>query len=315
MSKLANVIAVALLASILVSMAMVPTAGAQQSLQRQVDSLFVIASSGEVMYRDKVEPAKESLVALGGDAVPFLIEKLTTKSARERVTLEDLFKKIGRPAVPHLLRALKREDPLIVQRVCSSLGDIGDSSAVQPLMEVCADTSWQVRDQAIGALGRIGDAVAAGQIGAALADTIGQVRKSAAVATGRMKLMQYCAVLVHLLGDDFYGARMCARHALLQFDTMIVIAAIADSLESPNRLIGDLGCKILGDLGTDPAIELLLQQTRSEEPERRAHAAVALIQADPLDNCNYRRLFVATETDRLTRLKIESAITAAAHEQ
>jgi HEAT repeat protein len=195
--------------------------------------------------------------------------------------------------VPYLILALKRDDRLIVQRVCSSLGDIADSSAVQPLLEVCTDTSWHVRDQAIGALGRIGDAAAAEQIGAALSDTIGQVRKSAAVSVGRMQLMQYCAALVPLLGDDFYGARMSARHSLLRFDTMIVIAAIADSLESPNRLVGSLGCMILGELGTDPAMDLLLRQTRSSEPARRAQAAVALVKADPLDNCNYRRLFVA----------------------
>jgi hypothetical protein len=51
MSKLSNVIVMAGLTGILTVMTLVPTAGAQQSLQEQVDSLFVIASSGEVMYR------------------------------------------------------------------------------------------------------------------------------------------------------------------------------------------------------------------------------------------------------------------------
>ena len=45
------------------------------SLQEKVDSLFVIASTGEIRYKDMVQPAKDSLVAIGADAVPILAKK------------------------------------------------------------------------------------------------------------------------------------------------------------------------------------------------------------------------------------------------
>ena len=51
-------------------------AAAETELKRKVDSLFVIASSGEVKYRDMVEPAKDSIAAIGADAVPILVDKL-----------------------------------------------------------------------------------------------------------------------------------------------------------------------------------------------------------------------------------------------
>ena len=111
-----------------------------------------------------------------------------------------------------------------------------------------------------------------------------------------------------MMGDQFYGARLSAVNSLLMLDTTVVLSAIAESLESGNTMIGDLGGRVLGEIGTDPAIELLLNQTRSDNPQRRAHAAVALIGADPHDNCGYRQSIIDRETDRLVRLKIESAI-------
>ncbi|MDF1546080.1 MAG: HEAT repeat domain-containing protein, partial [bacterium] len=95
-----------------------------------VDSIFVIASSGEIKYRDQVQPAIDSLAALGAEISPHLIDKFTTKSARERLTIIQIFKKIGSPSLPYLIPALSRPEPLVVQRVCWALGDVGDTAAV-----------------------------------------------------------------------------------------------------------------------------------------------------------------------------------------
>ncbi len=284
-------------------------------LKRKVDSLFVIASSGEVKYRDLVEPAKDSIAALGAEVTPILIDKFTTKSARERWTIIKILKKIGSPAVPYLVSALKRLDGLVVQRVCWALGDIRDTAAVEPLLGVTSHSRWQVRDQAIGALGKIGDSRADDAVMLALADPIGQVRKSAVVACGKLKIERSVEALVHTLGDPFYGARLSAVDALLKMDTAIVLKVVADSLNSANKLVGHLGCRVLGAIGTDRAIELLLEQTKSPDPFRRAHAAVALIHADPEDNCGYYNRLVEQETDRLTKMKIQSAHATVSHER
>ncbi|MEW6411830.1 MAG: HEAT repeat domain-containing protein [Candidatus Zixiibacteriota bacterium] len=281
---------------------------AQQGLKKKVDELFVKASSGEVMFRDMVEPAKDSIAAMGADAVPFLVEKFTTKSARERTTIIEILKKIGSPAVPYLIRSLKNPDYLIVQRVCAALGDIRDSSAVEPLMQVTSHKEWQVREQALGALGNIASSGAADPIVFSLEDSIGLVRKAAVVAAGKTGLSEAIRPLVHMLGDDFYGARLSAADALLRLDTTLVVEVLADSMISPNSFVGNLGCYVLGQIGSDDAIEVLMRQTRSEDPSRRAHAAVAIIKADPDDNCGYRGRILENETDRLTLLKIKSAI-------
>ncbi len=285
-------------------------AEAQTPLDRQLDSLFVIASSAEIHYQDLREPAMDEMATYGADAVPFLVGKFETKSAWERWTVLWIFQRIGATAVPGLLQALKLSDGMVVQRVCWALGDIGDSSAVDGLMGVADHERWQVRDQALQALGKIGDTKAGPVVVQAFEDTIGQVRKSAVVTAGQLKLKEATVALVHELGDDFYGARLMAVNSLLSLDTAEVLSVLTDSLESVNKSVGDLACQILGEIGNDQAIRLLLTQTESPDPDRRAHAAVALVRADPQDNCRLRAQYYDGESDRLVRLKIESALNA-----
>lgn len=287
---------------------------AQPTLNETVDSLFVIASSGELRFRDMVEPAKEELAALGPAAVPLLIDKFTTKSARERLTVIDILKKIGSPAVPDLVRALSRPDGLVVQRVCWALGDIGDTAAVLPLITSCDHSRWQVRDQAVAALGKIGDHRAGATVTQTLSDSVGQVRKSAAVSAGKLGLNATVAQLVGMLGDDFYGARMNAFEALRKLDSTDVEPVLIDSLSSGNRLTGNLACALLGQLGTDRALVALRDQANSPDPERRAHAGVALVTADPHDNCGFHHVFLDNEADRLVTLRITTALEAALDE-
>ncbi len=281
---------------------------ASSYLDKKIDSLFVISSSGELKYRDRVEPAIEALANLGIDAVPRLIDKFTTRSARERLTIINILKKIGSPAVPDLILALSRPEKLVVLRVCRALGDIKDSSAVKPLINVSGHPSWQVREKAVDALGKINDNQADQTVIAALSDSVGQVRKAAVVASGRLKINEAIEKLIHILADNFYGARMSAIEVLTKLDTTRVIRSIADSLNSANGLTGDLSCQVLGKLNHGDAHDLLIKQAASESASRRAQAAVALILSDPLDNCSVRQSIIDKETDRLVLLKINSAI-------
>jgi HEAT repeat protein len=219
----ANVMGVRAVLGILALSLMCPSIWAGQTLQQKLDSLFVIASSGEIKYQSLVGPAVDSIAVLGAEAVPYLVDKLVTKSARERVAITSILTKIGSPAVPYLIRSLSLDDEIIVQRVAGELGDIKDSSAAEPLMKVSNHKVWQVREQAVGSLGKIGAHAAGDVVTKALQDTIGQVRKSAAVAAGQFVLTADIPQLVHMLGDDFYGARMCAFHSLLRMDTTRVL--------------------------------------------------------------------------------------------
>ena len=295
-------------AALVILMATDGAVAAQQTLSQKFDSLFVIASSGEVMFTSMVGPAEDSIAAMGVAVVPLLIERFTTYSARERWTVVNCLKKIGSAAVPDLVAALRRPDWEVVQRVAAALGDIADTSAVPALVVAVGHENWQVREQSVRALGLTGhpgDGASKSVLGA-LSDSVEHVRKAAAVACRQFKLQQATPTLVHLLGDSFYGARFTAMEALLVLDTPIVTAVVEDSLDSPNPRLQAFACDLLGALGTADAIKILLERSFVSEGALHSHAVVALARADQDDRYGLFYFLHERESDRLTLLKLES---------
>ena len=72
--------------------------------QETLEELFVMASSPELQYQEMRQPARDKIIEMGIDAVPFLVEKLGTTDARERHALENLLENIGSNAVPIMPR-------------------------------------------------------------------------------------------------------------------------------------------------------------------------------------------------------------------
>lgn len=276
-------------------------------LQKRIDSIFVIASSGELKYRDKVDPAIESLARLGAKAVPPLIDKFTTKSARERLTIIKILKKIGSPALPDLIDALSRPEWLVVKRVCWTLGDISDAAAVSSLIGVASHDNWQVREYCIRALGKIGDLQAVAAVIISFNDPVGQVRKSAVVSAGQLNSAETISYLVRMLGDSYYGARLSAVEALLTKDSTLLLAELKAALNSAGGLKAKLAMKVLGKIGNNEAMNILSEQLNSGNRQKVVDAAIAIVSADPENIYGYHESVFEKVKDRLALLKIESA--------
>ncbi len=203
---------------------------AEKSIADRIDSMFVIASSLDIKYKDQVEPARDSIAALGVEAVPHLIEMLGTPHGRERAALEDIFRKIGTPAVPLLNSALLTTDSLRLSRVATILYFFPDTSSVTNLLEVAHNPYYSARYQIIRALGAIGDWRAVPAIRGAMKDSIELVRTIASVSAGRLKDPALMPELLRALNDDYYGVRMSAHEALDKFDCPEKTAFIAENL-------------------------------------------------------------------------------------
>ncbi len=283
------------------------TNGSPTPFQKRIDSLFVIASSGELKYRDQVDPAIESMAKLGVKAVSPLIDKFNTRSARERLTLIKILKKIGSPALPDLIDALSRPEWLVVKRVCWTLGDIGDSAAVLPLLETTGHDNWQAREYCIRALGKIGDLRAVEAVIKAFDDSVGQVRKSAVVSAGNLRSTETIFYLLQILDDPYYGARLTAVEALLSMDTSALLPQLKEALSSATGLRAKLTMKVLGRIGNDEAMDILSEQLNSGNQQKITDAAIAIVSADPHNICGYHDRIFEKVTDRLALLKIESA--------
>jgi len=266
------------------------------SIEKKVDMLFVIASSGELKYRGMVQSAIDSIIAMGAKAVPRLIEKYTTKDAREGHTINSILVGIGSEAVPKLVESLIIDNPEQVSRICRSLGEIGDSLAVDGLIDIVFHDDWRVRSGVAVALGKIGDNKANDTVQRLLSDENEIVRKSAAVSCRRLNNKKAIPELVHMLGDSFYGAAHCASEALIEIGEA-AIEPISDSLNSKNELVGNLGCITLGKIGDISAAAAIATQLESESPIRRALAVEGILLTNSSSACGYVEMMKEQETD------------------
>ncbi len=71
----------------------------------------------------------------------------------------------------------------------------------------------------------------------------------------------------------------------------------------------------MGQIGSDKAIEILYELIQTSDEKTETEAALALIDADPDDLCGYQNVILQKVSNRLSLLKIESAIQAAQNEE
>ena len=100
----------------------------------KIGRLFMMASSGAVRFHDLVQPAKDSLAAMGETAAIGLARKLNATDARERLTLADIFAAIGPVAVPHVVPYLDSAGEYMPKNAARCLGRIADTSATLALI-------------------------------------------------------------------------------------------------------------------------------------------------------------------------------------
>ncbi len=328
-----------LLLAISASTLLTPTLNAKaQSIDKLVDSLFVVASSGELKYRDQVEPAKAQLAELGAKAVSRLISKLTTPDARERLTVIRILKTIGQPAAPLLSSALQTlQTPIQLKRICWALGDIGPEAleATDELIKACEHDNWQVREYALRALGKIlGNTptdAAFNIVSQRMSDSVGQTRKSAVWAAGQFQDLALTNNLLIALNDSYYGARLNAVSALVKIatdsatiagNTEQVIDELGKYTKTDHTAAGDLACRALGMIGaklanlpeserdnlTAQIVSALEKQFRSQRKLRRGAAVRALGEFTPGDEWGILVNLRLTESSIYVIQSIDSAI-------
>jgi HEAT repeat protein len=198
-----------------------------QSDSTRVERLFLMASSGEVRFRDMVEPAKDSLIAMGETAAIWLSRKLDATDAREQHTLAGLFDKIGAVAVPYVVPYLDSAGEYMPKNAARCLGRIGDTSATLPLIPKLNHELYAVRSQVATALGKIADKRATPPLIACLdGEPDSDVRKSCVVALGTIGDTSAATTVVRFLADPFYGVRQSAQTALTKMEPLPVGAMI-----------------------------------------------------------------------------------------
>jgi len=292
----------------------------QQEQQAVLDSLWIRASSGELRYRDLVEPSKQALAEMPEQSVPYLVGKLDTRSAREMHTLVDIFKKIGPAAVESLVEALSSDNHDVVRLACRCLGPIEDKRATPPLLNLFLEEDFRVRSEAVKAVGEIGDTIATDGVIQMLSDSAETVRKSASVALGKIGDKKAIRPLITALGDEHFSVRYTAVNSLgslspeaneqlLRELENLLQKKQSESLTEEESFHLYFVVQALGELKEKKAVGFLLKLLRVDDDWAcRAFAAEALGVIGEVSVLSSLREAKETEKNRFALAKIESAI-------
>jgi HEAT repeat protein len=215
-----------------------------------------------------------------------LIEKLTDNDFRFRHDAADAIVKIGSPAVPFLIEALKDENKQVRWRAASALGEIGAeaSSAVPALIVTLQDEDEYIRRIGAYALGKIGPeaSVAVPKLIDALQDSDRNLRMVSAYALGKIGSEASSAVptLIATLHDASAEVRLNAATALgrISAKASSAVPALITALQDKDKYVRQGAADALGRFGVKAktAVPALISALKDENKYVRLNAAASL---------------------------------------
>lgn len=310
--------------------------------EETLKELFVMASSSELQYENMRQPARDKIIEMGTEAVPFLVEQLGTTDARERHALENLLENIGSDAVPTMLEMLEDEEDKHALRLgMRCMGLIGDSTATTYLIRHSEHDDWRVRSSACFGLGRMKSHRVITPLVMRLHDANELVRKSAAVGLGDNEDPSALAPLIDGLYDRYYAVRYSSLYSIVDFgekaiehlEAVLVRGgegtwessgagshtsfAAEDRYEDTDRVVrlaieglGEIGAQLV-DQDRDDAAAQVAERVHpfleSEDWSVRAASVVAL--SKTTEDKTWLLKLAETETHPLVLGKIEEAMT------
>jgi HEAT repeat protein len=229
-----------------------------------------------VMFRDEVEPSKKALIEMGERAIPQMLTKLDTRSARETHTVVDIFKGIGEVAVPPLIKKLKSRDDYVRRLAIRCLGDIKSPKAIDELAKYADHNDFRTRSGVMHALGQIGDPSASYIVTLGLNDNDELVATSAAVACGKILEGIDPMALIYALSHSYYGVRYSAMNSLVKLGEKSLEPLIEYIETHPRDISVGYAIEALGKIGDKDGINALKKTMKSNTWTIRAHTAQAL---------------------------------------
>ena len=163
-----------------------------------------------------------------------LVGALGDQDYRKREDAKIALLKLGRAAVDSLIQGLTHKNSAIRRQSAELLGRIGDSNAVEPLIQLAqSDKEVSVRRATVTALMAIGD-------------------------------VRALPALVNALGDSDSSVRSDARNAVKNFKEA-AIPELINGLKSSNVQVRIDSVFLLADLKATAAVELLIQLVQSDK--------------------------------------------------
>jgi HEAT repeat protein len=247
-----------------------------------------------------------SLRKIGAPAVPSLIAALRNSETNREAVVEALGEMRDVRAVEVLVAALKNEAAPMREAAAEALGKIGDVRAVKPLIAALGDEDRCVRKAAAMALGMIGDARAVTPLISALSDEDHSIRGAAAIALGQIGDARAVVPLLETLKDKEAWVRQATIWGLAKIGDARCVAPLIAALKDKRGDVRETAAEALGWIGDVRAVEPLIAALA----DRRVRRAVVQALGEIGDTRAVSSLLVALEDqDSLVR---EAAVKALA---
>ena len=178
-----------------------------------------------------------------------LIEKLKSNDPMICVEACSALKRIGEPAVDKLILFFEgQKNDLARKEVATTLGDIGDKRATEPLISAVNVIDLSVRLAVIGALGNIKDKRASEPLVSKLNDADYRVRSLVVEALGKIDGEKFAEHLIRALQDNSEEVRIAAIYSLERIDENLVVEPLILALKDESEKVRIAAIYSLGNM-------------------------------------------------------------------
>ncbi|MCK4307846.1 HEAT repeat domain-containing protein [candidate division WOR-3 bacterium] len=187
--------------------------------------------------------------------------------------------KIGKPAVPQLIKVLKSEESDVVGDTVDILGNIGDERAIKPLFQVLKNFAKEpyIRKTVAKALDRLGWKPENDKEKVYYLFALNKFKKLATVE--KKALIPAIEPLIQMLKDEDNIVRSGAAKALAlgEVGDERAVEPLIQMLKDENKWVRSGAAKALGKIGDERAVEsLILAALKDEDANVRWWSAKAL---------------------------------------
>lgn len=167
-------------------------------------------------------------------------------------------------AVAPLINLLEDISDWVCRSAAKALGKIGDVRAVEPLIRLLEDQDFNIRDSAAYALADLG-APAVEPLVAALKDSHENVRVGATVALGRIRGAFTVERLIAMLNDKEGNVRYVAAKALCETGDARAIAPLVTVVNKYDSNVQELAMEALMRIGGPHALEAIIGEVNDRK--------------------------------------------------
>ena len=177
-----------------------------------------------------------------------------------------------------LFQALNNKRNVYIRTdAAKALGEIGDASALEPLIAALKDPKKDVRSAAAEAIGKIGgDPRAVEAVAETLKNGKSLERDEAASALGKIRHKAGVEHLLPALKDQDCFVRQSAAASLGQIGDPSAVEALAQTLKDDDKDVRQAAVLALGEIGGAAAVDLLIQSLKDESVLVRYRTAETL---------------------------------------